>query len=69
MDRIMSNEKTTRSVQRETPIAPALDRDGKPAGEKKPAEVVSLAIEDSDGGGDPYNHAGSHAIPDFAYED
>jgi hypothetical protein len=65
----MSNEKTTNSAQHKTPVTPAVDRDGKPAGEKKPAKVVSLAIDDNDGGSDPYNHTGSHAVPDFARED
>lgn len=33
---------------------------------KQPPEVEALAIDENDDfGGDPYNHTGSHAVPDF----
>ena len=67
MDRIMSNEKTTIRADEKSQALPATDDASK---NKKKAKVVSLAIDENDDfGGDPYNHTGSHAVPDFAEED
>ncbi len=66
MDRIMSNEKMTISAGEKLQAAPKADD----ASEKKKAKVVSLSIDDNDDfGGDPYNHTGSHAVPDFGQDD
>lgn len=65
MDRIMSNEKTTIRADEKLLMAPMADD-----ASKKKVKVVSLSIDDTDDfGGDPYNHTGSHAVPDFAQED
>lgn len=37
---------------------------------KKLSDAAALAIDDNDDfGGDPYNHTGSHAVPDFGQDD
>ena len=65
-DRIMSNRKTpTKDVWR-TPFNPAVtDEDVEAPPPKKPVKVVALEIEESDLGGDPYNHTGSFCVPEF----
>jgi hypothetical protein len=63
-DRTMSNsENTTKDVWK-TPFNRAVKDDATKA-DKKPVKVVSFEIEESDGGGDPYNHTGSFCVPDF----
>ena len=71
MDRIMSNEKLTTKDAWKTPANPVPgDEDALAKAERKAVKVVSLSInEDDDLGGDPYNHTGSHAIPDFGQDD
>ena len=67
-DEIMSNDKATSWMNRDaSPVPKAEDR--KAADEKRPEKVAALAIDENDTGSDPYNHTGSHAIPDFAVED
>lgn len=63
----MSKQKTTISDARKLPVA----RDnGVVAGAKAPEpEVVALAIDDSDFGGDPYNHTGSFCVLKFNKDD
>lgn len=64
-DRNMSNnENTTKDVWK-TPFNPAVKEDAAKKADKKPVKVVSFEIEESDGGGDPYNHTGSFCVPDF----
>ena len=64
-DRIMLNDKSTIESDKKAPDALKNDG-GRIAGEKKPATVVSLAIDENDDlGGDPYNHTGSFCVPDF----
>ncbi len=61
----MSNDKTTIARDQEIVMSKVSD-DGTLAGEKKPAEVLKLTIDDNDDfGGDPYNHTGSFCVPDF----
>ena len=62
----MSEEKRIISARREA--SPPVERDeaGELRGAKKPVEILSLSIDDSDDrGGDPYNHTGSFCVPDF----
>lgn len=62
----MSNDKTTIARDQETIVMSKVGNDGTLAGEKKPAEVLKLTIDDNDDfGGDPYNHTGSFCVPDF----
>ena len=67
----MSNEKTTTRDPWKTPInTVATDEDTSSKAEKKAVKVVSLKIDENDDfGGDPYNHTGSHAIPNFGQDD
>ena len=70
-DRIMSNDKTPTNDVEKAPIHPAAnDEDALAKAERKAVKIVSLSIDDNDDfGGDPYNHTGSHAIPDFGLDD
>lgn len=62
----MSNEKHTTKDVRKTPLKPAVnDDDALEAPVKKPVRLVSFEIEETDGGGDPYNHTGSFCVPEF----
>lgn len=63
----MSNEKPTTKDAWKTPFNPVpADNDELAKAERKAVKVVSLSIDDDDDfGGDPYNHTGSHAVPDF----
>ena len=66
MDRNMSNDKSTTKDLWKTPFNPAVDNeDVAKSAAKKPVKVVSFEIEDSDSGGDPYNHTGSFCVPEF----
>jgi hypothetical protein len=62
----MSNVKITNSPASNDPDAHVVrDKNAVPKA-RKPAAVEALAIDDNDDfGGDPYNHTGSHAVPDF----
>ena len=63
----MSNEKTTIRADEKSLAAPQVEGASK---KKKQAKVVSLSIDDNDDfGGDPYNHTGSHAVPDFGQDE
>ncbi len=62
----MSNDKTTTRDPWKTPFNPAINEDDAPeVARKKPVKVVSFEIEETDDGGDPYNHTGSFCVPDF----
>ena len=61
----MSSKKITwRSASNDpvTLVHPPVEHTKEPRKDKR---VELLAIEDDDSGGDPYNHTGSHAVPDF----
>ena len=63
---MMSNEETTTKDPWKIPFTPAVnDDDAVEQAQKKPVKVVSFEIEDSDDGGDPYNHTGSFCVPEF----
>ena len=65
----MFNARITRRSAANDPVrlvGPPADNTKKPRKEK---QVELLAIEDDDFGGDPYNHTGSHAVPDFGQDD
>jgi hypothetical protein len=65
----MSSQKITRRSASNDPVTlvhPPAENTRKP---RKDKPVESLAIEDDDFGGDPYNHTGSHAVPDFGQDD
>ena len=63
----MSNDKTQPKDVWKTPFNPVVeDEQVVLTAAKKPVKVVAFEIEESDGGGDPYNHTGSYAVPDFA---
>jgi hypothetical protein len=65
-DGIMSNAKITNSPASNDPVALAARDKGAVTRAIKPPEVEELAIDDNDDfGGDPYNHTGSHAVPNF----
>lgn len=66
----MSNEKSTTKGGGKTPFNPAAnDEDAMARAEKKAVKIVSLSIDENDDfGSDPYNHTGSHAVPDFGEE-
>ena len=62
----MSNDKTTAREPWKTAFNPAVnDEDASGQAGKKPVQVVSLEIDESDGGSDPYNHTGSFCVPEF----
>lgn len=62
----MTNDKDTMKDVWKTPFNPAVnDGDAVPKPGKKPVKVIAFEIEDSDAGGDPYNHTGSFCVPDF----
>ena len=64
----MSSEKITRRSASNDPVMlvrPPVDNTKKP---RQNRQVEILAIEDDDVGGDPYNHTGSHAVPDFGQD-
>jgi hypothetical protein len=64
-DRNMSNDEITAKDVLKTPFNPAVKDDAATKADKKPVKVVSFEIEESDVGGDPYNHTGSFCIPEF----
>ena len=59
-----NNENTTKDVLK-TSFNAAVSDEAATKADKKPVKVVSFEIEESDGGGDPYNHTGSFCVPDF----
>lgn len=60
---IMSNEKNTSTEHREAQLRPAQGMARKAVKRRQDVEVIALEIdEDSDRGGDPYNHTGSHCV-------
>lgn len=66
----MSNVKITNSPASNDPVV--VGKGGIVAAKKplKDVDVTSLEIDDNDDfGGDPYNHTGSHAVPDFGQDD
>ena len=68
-DRIMSNPKTPTKDVWKTPFNQAVTADDvATTPPKKPVKVVALEIEESDLGGDPYNHTGSFCVPEFEEE-
>ena len=68
-DKIMSNEEITTKDPWKTPFTQAVnDDDAAEQAQKKPVKVVSFEIEDTDDGGDPYNHTGSFCVPEFDEE-
>jgi len=69
-DEIMSKQKSTFSDARKLRVTPAVRGNGIVAGSKAPEpEVVALEIDDSDYGGDPYNHTGSFCVLKFSQDD
>lgn len=69
MERNMSNERTTTKDVWKTPSNPPVENEAvAEAVAKKPVKVVSFEIEETDGGGDPYNHTGSFCVPGFEDE-
>jgi hypothetical protein len=66
----MSNARITNSPASNDPVA--VGKSSVAAAKKPPTavDVASLEIDDNDDfGGDPYNHTGSHAVPDFGQDD
>ena len=62
----MSNAKITNSPASNDPDARVARDKNAVTRAKKPPEIEVLAIDENDDlGGDPYNHTGSHAVPDF----
>ena len=62
----MSNAKITNSPASNDPVVLANVEKTAIAKAKERAKETDLAIDDDDDfGGDPYNHTGSHAVPDF----
>jgi hypothetical protein len=65
----MSNDKTTTKDPWETARNPAVnDDDASKQALRKPVRVVSFEIEETDEGGDPYNHTGSFCVPEIKEE-
>lgn len=65
----MSSEKTTRRSASNDPVTLVHPRVADIKKPRKDKQLETLAIEDDDVGGDPYNHTGSHAVPDFGQND
>lgn len=66
----MTNEETRVDYDSKAPEVLGGAAEAKSSKPKIKAKVVALSIDENDDfGGDPYNHTGSHAIPEFARED
>lgn len=66
----MSKQKITNSGVAKTPVVPGVRNRNTVASAKAPQpEVVALELDDSDFGGDPYNHTGSFCVLKFDKDD
>lgn len=62
----MSKQKITNSDGLKTPVAAGMPAGSIAKSTKTPEpEVVALELDDSDFGGDPYNHTGSFCVLKF----
>ncbi len=61
----MTNDKDTYRDPWKTPFNPAPEQEAPAAPTRRRAQLLALEIQDADDGGDPYNHTGSFAVPDF----
>jgi hypothetical protein len=66
----MSKQKTTIGDAKKRPVTSIVRGNGVVAGARAPEpEVVALELDDSDFGGDPYNHTGSFCVLKFDKDD
>ena len=66
----MSNTNIRNSPASNDPVALVVKSKSAATNTEKSSGSRELAIDDNDDfGGDPYNHTGSHAVPDFGQDD